>query len=88
MLAEFDGPLHSLGPWFYPRLYWECGMIGQTMYLCAERYGLRGCGIGCFFDDVFHSLIGLKSTIYQDLYHFAVGKSVEDPRISTLPAYK
>jgi SagB-type dehydrogenase family enzyme len=87
MIAEFERPLKQYGAWFYPRLYWECGMIGQVLYLAAEAAGLRATGIGCYFDDPMHDLLGLKDMRYQDLYHFTVGKPVEDPRLTTLPAY-
>jgi SagB-type dehydrogenase family enzyme len=87
MLAEFSSRLEEIGPWFYPRLYWECGMIGQVLYLEAEAAGLRGTGIGCFFDDALHRLLGLKGNHCQDLYHFTVGGPVEDKRLATLPAY-
>ncbi len=86
MLAEFAAPIQQLGAWIYPRLFWECGLIGQVLYLQAERAGLRATGIGCFFDDAMHQLLGLKSARYQSLYHFTVGGPVEDPRITTLPA--
>ena len=87
MLAEFDRPLTEHGAWVYPRLFWECGMIGQVLYLEAEAAGLRGTGIGCFFDDGMHSLLGLKDRRYQSLYHFTVGGPLEDERLTTLPAY-
>lgn len=87
MIAEFRAPLQQAGPWFYPRLFWECGMIGQMLYLEAEAAGLRGTGIGCFFDDGMHDMLGLQDTRFQDLYHFTVGGAVEDPRMATLPAY-
>lgn len=87
MIARFEEPLREKGPWFYPRLHWECGMIGQALYLGAEESGLKGCGIGCFLDDVVHSLLGIGSREYQDLYHFTVGMAVEDTRLTTLPAY-
>jgi SagB-type dehydrogenase family enzyme len=87
MLAEFEAPLEHFGPWFYPRLFWECGMLGQVLYLEAEAAGVRGTGIGCFFDDPVHELLGLKDTQYQSLYHFTLGGPVEDPRLTTLPAY-
>jgi hypothetical protein len=88
MLARFEEPLRKFGPWFYRRLYWECGIIGQSLYQGAEESGLRGCGIGCFFDDAVHSILGLKGWKYQDLYHFTVGKPLEDPRLIMLPAYQ
>ncbi|MDD2335838.1 MAG: hypothetical protein PHD01_04590 [Geobacteraceae bacterium] len=87
MLAEFYCTLEEVGPWFYPRLFWKCGMIGQVLYLEAEAAGLRGTGIGCYFDDPMHDLLGLKGTLYQDLYHFTVGGAVEDKRLATMPAY-
>ena len=62
-------------------------MLGQVFYLEAEAAGLRGTGIGCFFDDPMHDLLGLKGERYQDLYHFTVGGPVEDARLTTLPAY-
>jgi SagB-type dehydrogenase family enzyme len=87
MIAEFQRPLERYGPWFYPRLFWECGMIGQVLYLEAEAAGLRGTGIGCFFDDPMHEVLGLDGLCYQDLYHFTLGGPLEDARLSTLPAY-
>ena len=53
MLAGFD-PLLRPAPYRYRHLHWECGMIGQVLYLTAEACGLRGTGIGCFFDDEVH----------------------------------
>lgn len=87
MIAEFEKPLLEIGAWFYPRLHWECGMVGQALYLGSEIMGFRGCGMGCYFDDVVHGMLGLEDFAYQDLYHFAVGKALEDPRITSLPAY-
>ena len=88
MLARFSCNLEDMGPWFYPRLFWECGMIGQVLYLEAEALELRGTGIGCFFDDPLHELLGLHGILYQDLYHFTVGGPVEDRRLATMPAYQ
>jgi SagB-type dehydrogenase family enzyme len=87
MIAEFEGPLHEYGPWFYSRLHWECGMIAQAFYLASEACGFQGCGIGCFFDDMVHSMLGLSGLKYQDLYHFTVGRALADPRLVDLPAY-
>jgi nitroreductase len=86
-LVRFENALKEYGSWFYPRLYWECGMIGHVLYLEAEACGMRGTGIGCFFDDAVHSLLGLEDIGYQSLYHFTVGKPVLDRRVMTLPAY-
>ncbi len=83
MLAGFSGPLERYGPWFYPRLYWEAGMIGQLLYLEAEAAGIRSTGIGCFFDDPMHEALGLTDWSFQDIYHFTVGGAVEDMRLTT-----
>ncbi|HTE20364.1 MAG TPA: nitroreductase family protein, partial [Armatimonadota bacterium] len=87
MLADLAGPLAEYGAWFYPRLFWECGMIGQVLYLEAEATGIRATGIGCFFDDAMHSLLGLDGLQYQSLYHFTLGGALDDPRLTTLPPY-
>jgi nitroreductase len=86
MLADFEGSLGE-GPWWYRRLHWEAGMIGQALYLEAEAAGLRGTGIGCYFDDVVHETLGLAGGRFRDLYHFTVGGAVEDGRLATRSAY-
>jgi len=86
MLAEFDVSLRD-GPWVYRRLFWETGVLGHVLYLEAEAAGLRSTGIGCYFDDVVHEVLGLESEAFRDLYHFTVGGAVEDTRLTTLPAY-
>ena len=88
MLSEFEEPLKKFGAWIYPYLFWECGILGQLLYLEAEANGLRGCGIGCFFDDPLHDAIGLKGLEFQDLYHFAVGSPLQEIGVITLPAYE
>jgi len=88
MLSEFEEPLNKFGSWIYPYLFWECGILGQLLYLEAEANGLRGCGIGCFFDDPLHETLGLKGLEYQDLYHFAVGSQLQEIGVITLPAYE
>jgi hypothetical protein len=88
MLAEYEGPLQERGAWHYPRLFWECGMLGQVLYLEAEASGIRATGIGCYFDDPVHELLGLEGRAFQDLYHFTLGGAIDDTRLSTLPAYE
>jgi hypothetical protein len=61
--------------------------VGQALYLEAEAAGLRATGIGCYFDDAMHELLGLENTQFQALYHFTVGNPLTDERINTLPAY-
>ncbi len=86
MVAEF-GETIAEKPWLYRRLFWECGLIGQTLYLEAEAAGVRGTGIGCYFDDSVHEILGIKDDKFQSLYHFTMGKPREDNRMETLPAY-
>jgi SagB-type dehydrogenase family enzyme len=87
MIAEFRHAI-AQGSYRYRQLHWEAGMIGQVLYLSSEAHGMRGTGMGCFFDDVVHKLLGLTDDTYQDLYHFGAGKPLEDTRIATLPAYQ
>jgi len=86
MIADFKDPVAS-NPFAYRRLFWESGMIGQVLYLAAEAHGVRGTGIGCFFDDAVHEIMGLANNQYQSLYHFTIGTPVEDPRLATHPPY-
>lgn len=86
MLARFDAALEQ-GAWRYPRLYWECGQIGQLLYLEAEAAGLSGTGIGCYFDDSVHELLEIADSRWQSLYHFTIGRALWDERLTTLPAY-
>jgi hypothetical protein len=87
MIAEYQEKLVEHGPWFYRRLFWETGAIGQVLYLEAEAAGVRATGIGCFFDDPVHQTFGLRDLAFQSLYHFSVGGPVDDPRLTTLPPY-
>jgi SagB-type dehydrogenase family enzyme len=87
MIARVEPALHERGEWFYRRLYWECGLIGQVLYLEAETTGGRATGIGCFYDDPVHDLLGLAGPRWQSLYHFSMGVPVDDPRLTTEPGY-
>lgn len=87
MIADFEASLNEHGPSFYRQLFWESGMIGQLLYLEAEAAGVRGTGIGCFFDDPVHDLLGLQGRAFQSLYHFTVGAPVDDSRLTTEPGY-
>ncbi|MHC4182885.1 MAG: SagB/ThcOx family dehydrogenase, partial [Planctomycetota bacterium] len=86
MVAKFKENIER-NPFLYRQLFWETGMIGQVIYLEAEAHSLRGTGIGCFFDDVIHDLLGFNDNSYQSLYHFTIGGALEDERITTLPPY-
>lgn len=86
LVAEFDAALGE-APSHYRELLQEAGLTGQVLYLEAEAAGLRGTGIGCFFDDALHQLVGLQGTALQSLYHFTIGAPLDDPRIASAPPY-
>ncbi len=82
MLAEYNAAIsHDASS--YRDMHREAGLIGQVLYLQAESHGLRGTGIGCFFDEPVHQLLGLADDTFQTIYHFTVGLPLEDSRIST-----
>ena len=87
MIARLGASLREHGESFYRRLFWECGLIGQVLYLEAEAAGARGTGIGCFYDDAVHELLGLSGAEWQSLYHFSMGMPVDDARLTTEPGY-
>lgn len=87
MLCNFSQQLQEYGAHRYKELYWECGAIGQQLYLEATSMGLSGTGIGCFLDDMMHGLLGVKNNNFQVLYHFTVGRGYVDSRIMSKPAY-
>ena len=87
MLAFFGEPIRARGAWWWRRLFWESGLLGQTLYLGAEAAGFRGCGLGCYFDDLVHQVLGLSGDRWQSLYHFAVGGPIDDRRLATKPPY-
>ena len=63
-----------------------CGP-GRDLNLEAEATGVRATGIGCFFDDPVHQVLGFNDATFQSLYHFTTGGPVEDTRLTTLPPY-
>jgi len=88
MIAEYQQALFTQEAWFYRRLFWETGLIGQVLYLEAEAAGVRATGIGCFFDDPVHRVFGLEDLAFQSIYHFTVGGPVDDHRLTTLAPYE
>jgi SagB-type dehydrogenase family enzyme len=86
LVADFGGPVQAQ-PAAYREALQEAGLIGQVLYLQAEAEGLHGTGIGCYFDDAVHELLGLQGDAMQVLYHFTVGQAQTDERISTEPPY-
>lgn len=87
MIARFEPTLREKNVWMYPRLFWESGILGQVLYLEAHAIGISATGIGCYFDDAVHEILGLQDSEFQSLYHFTVGGPVLDKRIMSLPAY-
>ena len=99
MLAPLGTALRAYGQWFYRRLFWEAGLIGQVLYLEAEAAAARSTGIGCYYDDAVHELLGLPlgpvesadgtagAANWQSLYHFSMGIPVDDARLTTDPGY-
>ena len=87
MLCEFSTQIEEYGAHRYKELYWECGAIGQQLYLEATALGIAATGIGCYLDDTFHHLLGLDSNQFQSLYHFTIGRAIVDDRLMTLAPY-
>lgn len=90
MIGAIGPVLDQAGAWAYRCLHWEAGMVAQVLYLEAEACGLRGTGIGCFFDDGVHDLLGLdaaEDAPWQTLYHFTAGGPLEDGRLQSEPPY-
>lgn len=86
VLAPFDAVLRH-EPARYRTLLRAAGLLGQVLYLQAEALGYRGTGIGCYFDDELHALLGLKDHQWQGLYAFAVGVPLADERLETTAPY-
>ena len=88
MLVRFQDEIQTHGAKRYKELFWECGALGQQLYVAATTLGLSGTGIGCFLDDVVHAHVGVRDTLWQFLYHFTVGFGLEDTRLGTHGAYE
>lgn len=86
MVAEFSQSIKQ-APWHYRYLFWEAGLIGQVLYLQAEAHDVRGTGIGCYFDDSVHEILGIENQHFQSLYHFTIGDPLTDSRLQTFPPY-
>ncbi|MEY4763355.1 MAG: hypothetical protein RI907_28 [Pseudomonadota bacterium] len=86
MVAPLAGSVLA-DPHGYRQLLREAGAVGQALYVQAEAEGLRGTGVGCYFDDAVHDLLGLTGGAWQVLYHFTVGLPLVDPRLASEPPY-
>lgn len=87
MLADWAKAAAPGGAWGYRRMFWEAGIMGQLLYLEAEAAGLRGKGIGCYFDELTHQVFRLRDGRFQSVYHFTVGRGLEQPEYVSLPPY-
>jgi hypothetical protein len=86
MITDFN-KMNDFGPHSYKEMYWECGFLGQILYLESESLGYRSTGIGCFFDDPITNTLGCQDN-FETLYNFSVGNPIEDKRISTKIPYE
>eukprot|EP01127_Copromyxa_protea_P013737 TRINITY_DN3713_c0_g1_i1.p1 TRINITY_DN3713_c0_g1~~TRINITY_DN3713_c0_g1_i1.p1 ORF type:complete len:710 (+),score=95.02 TRINITY_DN3713_c0_g1_i1:164-2131(+) len=80
-------PLESLleqDPSVYRQAHWECGFLGQLLYLEATSLGYGASGMGCFLDDIALESFGVPNTDnggqLTPLYHFTIGHAVPDDR--------
>ncbi|MBU1642538.1 nitroreductase family protein, partial [bacterium] len=87
MITQFREPIETYGAHEYKELYWECGEIGQQLYLEATALGLSATGIGCYLDDVMHRMLGLEDDTFQTMYHFTIGRAIVDTRMSMRAPY-
>ena len=85
-ISNFDYALNTYGNRGYRYIHYEAGFLGQALYLGATAAGFDATGIGAFIDDEVHTFLKTPAE-QQVVYHFTVGKRLDDPRISTLPAY-
>ena len=58
-------------------------MLGQ--FPLSRSRGRRRAlhGVGCFFDDEMHALLGISDYSWQAPYHFTMGGAINDVRLST-----
>jgi SagB-type dehydrogenase family enzyme len=84
MIADLERAGKVFGNRGYRYAHFEAGMIGQALYLGAEALNVNATGIGAFYDDEVHKYLALSPDRGQVIYHFAVGKSVPDDRLSTV----
>ena len=87
MITQFREPIETYGAHEYRELYWECGEIGQQLYLEATILSLSATGIGCYLDDVMHRMLGFEDETFQTMYHFTIGRSIIDTRMSMREPY-
>ncbi len=87
LALSFVDDFEALNPITYKECLFEAGRIGQQLYIEATSLGLSATGIGCFFDDAAHNLLGLDIQKHQVVYNFTIGKALLDTRITTEEPY-
>ncbi|KAK2663518.1 hypothetical protein Ddye_002092 [Dipteronia dyeriana] len=60
MVTHFEPTLLKKNAWMYSRLFWETRVLGYMLYLERHSIGISATGIGCFFYDLVHKLLGLR----------------------------
>ena len=87
-VAPFSATLNAAGAIGYRYMHWQAGILAHQVYLSATDNNLTATGIGCFFDDPWHELLGFHNNDnYQFVYHIAVGHAFTDNRITSLSGY-
>jgi SagB-type dehydrogenase family enzyme len=81
MIADLERATAAWGDRGYRYAHFEAGAIGQRLYLAAGAMGFQSSGIGAFYDDSVHRVLGLDPEDGQVIYHFACGYAVRDPRL-------
>ena len=87
MLAEFDASLRSSGRRSTGTCSGNRAWSGRCCISKRKPPARARTGIGCFYDDPVHDVLGLTDHAFQSLYHFTVGMPVEDTRLTTEPGY-
>lgn len=86
LLADLDRAYAAWGDRGYRAAHMEAGFIGQGLYLGAEAAGTNATGIGAFFDDDVNRFLAAREG-REVIYHFTVGRGVEDTRIEQRKGY-
>jgi len=77
MLVDLEATALRYGERGYRLGHFDAGATGQRLYLASEAMGFQATGIGAFFDDRVHEIIGRQHVVY----HFACGYAVRDQRL-------
>ena len=87
MIARLESSLRERGEWFYRRLFWETGILGQVLSSRRKRQA-RARPIGCFYDEIPSTRPRAVRQRVQSLYHFSMGVPVDDGRLTTETGYE